>query len=52
MMEKHHRERLLEKFPDELIGKELVVLDIEDNYQYMDPELIEVIRSSVNAYLT
>ncbi len=51
VMEKHHRERLLEKFPDELIGKELVVLDIEDNYQYMDPELIEVIRSAVNAYL-
>jgi predicted protein tyrosine phosphatase len=27
------------------------VLDIEDNYQYMDEELIDILKTSVTPYL-
>jgi len=50
-MEHKHKKRLLEKFREEMAGKEVVVLDIPDEYQYMDPELIEEIESKVENYL-
>jgi predicted protein tyrosine phosphatase len=50
-MEKRHKQRLIEKFPEEIKNKKIVVLDIEDNYKYMDPELIEIIKKSVEPYL-
>jgi predicted protein tyrosine phosphatase len=50
-MEKKHRQRLTQKFPDETIEKKIIVLDIEDNYKYMDTELIEIIKTSVEPYL-
>ena len=51
VMEKRHKQILQEKFNDALIEKDVVVLDIEDNYQYMDEELIETLRASVGPYL-
>jgi predicted protein tyrosine phosphatase len=50
VMEKRHKQRLLEKFEHVLDGKEIVILDIEDNYQYMDEELIETLKVSVRPY--
>lgn len=50
-MEKKHKQRLLDKFPKETINKQLVILDIEDDYEYMDKELIEMIKLSVDPYL-
>ena len=50
-MEKKHRERLLDKFPSETGNKLIVVLDIADDYGYMDQELINMIRISVDPYL-
>ncbi len=50
VMEKKHRERLQEKFPS--MGKTIIVLDIPDEYQYMDPELVEMIKHSVEPYLS
>ena len=50
-MEKKHRQRLIQKFPDETIEKKIIILDIEDNYKYMDTELIEIIKTSVEPYL-
>lgn len=50
-MEKRHKQRLIEKFPDETRNKKIVVLDIEDNYKFMDTELIEIIKKSVEPYL-
>lgn len=38
VMEKRHRQRLEEKFNSLLHDKKIVVLDIEDNYEYMDEE--------------
>ena len=52
VMEKKHRERLHEKFPSVVEEKTIVVLDIPDEYQFMDPELVEMIETSVGSYLS
>ena len=51
VMEKRHKQRLQEKFDQLLNNKKIVVLDIEDNYQFMDEELIETLKASVAPYL-
>jgi predicted protein tyrosine phosphatase len=51
VMEKRHKQRLQDKFEQALSGKKIVILDIEDNYQYMDEELIEMLKISVTPYL-
>ena len=51
VMEEKHKQRLIEKFPNETSKKQFVILDIEDNYKYMDPELIDIIKTSVEPYL-
>ena|SRR5689334_3388961 len=51
VMEKKHKERLLDKFPKEIKGKRIIILDIEDEYKYMDEELVEMIKLSVDPYL-
>jgi predicted protein tyrosine phosphatase len=51
VMEKRHKQRLQEKFEQLLNDKKIVILDIEDNYQYMDEELIDMLKISVNPYL-
>lgn len=50
-MEKKHRERLSERFPEEIRNKKLVILDIEDEYEFMDQELVDMIRMQVDPYL-
>jgi predicted protein tyrosine phosphatase len=50
-MEKKHKQRIVENFPFEAASKKIVVLDIPDEYRYMDEELIENIKLSVEAYL-
>ena len=44
VMEDKHRARLRAQFRDEVRYKALHVLDIPDDYQYMDPALIQIIR--------
>jgi predicted protein tyrosine phosphatase len=51
VMEKKHKERIIENFTAELDLKKIIVLDIPDEYQFMDPELIEEIKISVAPYL-
>ncbi|WP_410220090.1 low molecular weight protein tyrosine phosphatase family protein [Pedobacter sp.] len=51
VMEKKHRQRLQDRFPNEMTDKEVVILEIEDEYQYMDEELVEMIKLSVDPYL-
>lgn len=51
VMEKRHKQRLQDKFNQLLAAKDIIVLDIEDNYQYMDEELIEALKLSVTLYL-
>ncbi|WP_197475319.1 low molecular weight protein tyrosine phosphatase family protein [Grimontia celer] len=47
VMEKKHKNRLTAEFSRLLDHKPLYVLDIPDEYQYMDPELVEEIEQKV-----
>lgn len=51
VMEDKHLSRLRAQFRDELRYKKLHVLDIPDLYRFMDPDLIELMRTSVEAVL-
>lgn len=51
VMEKHHKEKLVQKFPQETGNKEIIILEIPDIYNYMDKGLIEEIEDSVAGYL-
>lgn len=50
-MEKKHKQRLLDKFPIEIKNKQFIILDIEDNYKFMDEELVQMIKISVDPFL-
>ena len=50
VMEKKHKNRLLAQFNRLLEYKTIHVLDIPDEYQYMDAELIAELEASVGAY--
>jgi len=47
VMESEHRKRLLAEFGELLSGKVVQVLDIPDDYRFMDPELVELLEQSV-----
>lgn len=47
VMEKRHRALLTRRFPRHLRGKRLVCLDIPDDYAYLQPELIELLKRRV-----
>ena len=51
VMEPHHKERLLELYGGP-VDKEIVVLHIPDEYQYMDEELISELQDSVSYHLS
>ena len=51
VMEEKHKQRLLAEYPGEMRYKELHVLDIPDNYKFMDEELIAEIRGSADPIL-
>ena len=51
VMEKKHKQRLSASFMDNLSNKQIIVLDIPDDYQYMDEELIVEIETKVGSYL-
>lgn len=50
-MEKKHKERVIQKFGHEIEDRPIIILDIPDDYKFMDPELIEDIKSKVDPYL-
>ena len=47
-MEAKYRARLLAENPDALRHKDVRVLGVEDNYQFMDDELIEILRDMID----
>jgi predicted protein tyrosine phosphatase len=51
VMEKRHLMQLSAKYPDLVANKSIVVLNITDDYGYMDEELIEILRSRLSEYL-
>ena len=48
VMEQKHASRLRGEFRAVLKYKELVVLDIPDEFRFMDPELIELLTTAIN----
>lgn len=49
VMERKHKDLLKQRFG--LTGKQLVVLDIEDDYQFSDPELIGILKVVLKDWL-
>jgi predicted protein tyrosine phosphatase len=51
VMEKRHAAIIQQNYPDLLADQPLIILHISDDYQYMDPELIEILTSRLSEYL-
>jgi predicted protein tyrosine phosphatase len=51
VMEEKHKSRLVAEFTRLIKNKTIYVLDIPDEYKYMDPELVELLEQSVGALL-
>lgn len=51
-MEKKHVRRIREKYSDIVAGKQVVCLNISDDYEYMDRELQEVLECYVEEYIS
>lgn len=47
VMERSHRNRIQRKFKCQLNGKRMVVLGIPDDYDFMDPDLVELLKRKV-----
>ncbi|MFB9329303.1 low molecular weight protein tyrosine phosphatase family protein [Paenibacillus aurantiacus] len=50
-MEKKHVRRLKEKFGPLLDGKTVRMLDIPDDYRYMDEELVELLKNRMSEFI-
>jgi predicted protein tyrosine phosphatase len=51
VMEKVHRIKLAKKFQRHLGGKRIICLDIPDEYDFMDPVLVQLLRQKVTRFL-
>ena len=49
--EKKHLRRLREKYSEEVSGKQIVTLNISDDFEYMDEELQDILHSYVDEFL-
>lgn len=50
-MEKRHRDRLRQKYRQECDGKRIVCLFIPDEYDFMDPALVEVLKTRLRQHV-
>ena len=51
VMEKVHRKKLSAKFRAHLNRQRMICLDIADNYEYMEPALMELLKKRVSPHL-
>ena len=51
VMEKKHEQSMLDKYPLQTGQTQIVVLDIQDEYRFMDPVLVEKITAQVSGYV-
>lgn len=51
VMEKRHRNKLSNKYKDFVLGKRVINLNIPDEYDFMDPALIQILKTSVSRHL-
>ena len=50
-MEKSHLAKLRARFPEALNGKRVVTLHIRDDYEFMQPELLDELRAKLDAFV-
>jgi len=50
VMEKRQKEEIEKRFPEEFISKFIISLNIPDIYNYMDPDLIKLLKERVLGY--
>jgi predicted protein tyrosine phosphatase len=50
-MEKKHADRIRERFPEEAAGKQVITLRIPDDFRFMDPALLDLLRTELAAHL-
>lgn len=50
-MEKSHVAKLRDRFPEALEGKRLVALHIPDDYEFMQPELVDELHAKLAPYV-
>ena len=50
VMEKRHKERLRQKFPESFVGMTSVCLFIADDYEFMEAQLIAVLRAKMREH--
>jgi predicted protein tyrosine phosphatase len=51
VMERSHRDKLQQRFRASLKGKRVVCLEISDEYDFMDPRLVQVLEARVPPHL-
>jgi predicted protein tyrosine phosphatase len=51
VMEKTHRRKLSERFKSDLHNKKIICLNIPDHYDYMEDNLVNLLRQKVTPYL-
>ena len=51
VMERRHKQLLGERFQSVLAGKQVVLLEIADNYLFGDDKLTEILREKLAGYL-
>ena len=51
VMEKQHRAKLARRFKPQLHKARVVCLDIPDDYAFMQPELVAVLKTKVTPFL-
>ncbi|MDB6112397.1 MAG: protein tyrosine phosphatase [Pedosphaera sp.] len=50
-MEKRHVDRLRDKFAEALVGKQVICLHIPDDYQYMELDLIDLLKTKLAEFI-
>ncbi|MEM8809949.1 MAG: phosphotyrosine protein phosphatase [Cyanobacteria bacterium P01_G01_bin.38] len=52
VMETQHKQRLQAEFRQLMTHKRLEVMDIPDEYRYMDPELVDIFEAAAEIFLS
>ena len=51
VMENTHREKLRKRFRSSLKGRKIICLGIPDDFSYMDPNLVAILKKKVPQFL-
>lgn len=51
VMERVHHKKVTQRFPQLLRGKQMICLGVPDNYDYMAPELVTLLKHKVDQFV-